>query len=247
MVMPSCSSRPTRRSPRWRGARLEWGLSASGDELTIAVAHGDTTLAGAVEAAGFALDPLAGPLVGPQRGMFHPAVPNVPPPPAGLPGTQRAGRRTGAAGRVPPRSLASAAMPFAPEVLAKIPPDATSRFTMDFYERVRKTWLYEQSLDLVAEAPDGRLVACCIVWWDPASGVAEIEPLGVVPTHRRLGLACAQCMEAATRVHSRGGHTVYINSSPDPAYPAPNATYAAAGFKLVERGRAFRRKLASGL
>ncbi len=68
--------------PEVAGALLEWGLSASGDELTIAVAHGDTTLAGAVEAAGFALDPLAGPLVGPQRGMFHPArayAPHLPP------------------------------------------------------------------------------------------------------------------------------------------------------------------------
>jgi GNAT superfamily N-acetyltransferase len=88
------------------------------------------------------------------------------------------------------------------------------------------------------------LAACCIVWWDPAIGVAEVEPLGVVPAHRRLGLAGVLCMEAAARVEARGGHTVYINSSPDPAYPAPNAAYAAAGFRLVERGRTFRRRAA---
>jgi GNAT superfamily N-acetyltransferase len=138
------------------------------------------------------------------------------------------------------------AMPLSAEALANIPPEATSRFTMDFYDRVRSTWLYDQSLDLVVEAPDGTLAACCIVWWDPATGVAEIEPLGVVPAHRRLGLAGALCMEAAGRVDARGGHTVYINSSPDPAYLAPSATYAAAGFQLVERGGAFRLKAPSG-
>ncbi|MGH9106102.1 MAG: GNAT family N-acetyltransferase [Acidimicrobiales bacterium] len=114
---------------------------------------------------------------------------------------------------------------------------------MDFYDHVRSTWLYDPSLDLVVQAPDASLAACCIVWWDPAIGVAEIEPLGVVPAHRRLGLAGALCIEAAAQVGARGGHTVYINSSPDPAYPAPNATYAAVGFELVERGRAFRRKV----
>jgi GNAT superfamily N-acetyltransferase len=233
--------------PEVAKALLEWGLSASGDELTIAVAHGDTALADTVEAAGFALDPLAGPLVGPLRAMFHPAVPTRPHLPLGY--RVRSVRDGELEARVECHREAwrPAAMPFAPEVLAKIPPDATSRFTMDFYERVRKTWLYDQNLDLVVEAPDGQLVACCIVWCDPASGVAEIEPLGVVSTHRRLGLARALCMEAATRVHSRGGHTVYINSSPDPAYPAPHAAYAAAGFQLVERGRAFRRRAASAL
>jgi GNAT superfamily N-acetyltransferase len=224
---------------------LEWALSAGGDEPTVAVANGDSAMADAVEAAGFVPDPNAGPLVGPQRGMFHPAIPKVPHLPPGY--RVRGVRDSELETRVVCHREAwrPAAMPLPPEVLAQIPPEATSHFTMDSYECVRKTWLYDQSLDLVVEAPDGGLVACCIVWWDPSSGVAEIEPLGVVPGHRRRGLARALCMEAATRVHSRGGHTVYINSAPDPSYPAPNATYSAAGFILVERGQAFRRKAAS--
>ncbi|MGC2174407.1 MAG: GNAT family N-acetyltransferase [Acidimicrobiales bacterium] len=96
------------------------------------------------------------------------------------------------------------------------------------------------------EASDGSLAACCIVWWDPAIGVAEIEPLGVVPAHRRLGLAGALCAEAGARVAARGGRTVFINSSPDPAYPTPNATYAAIGFELIERGQALRRGVPRG-
>jgi ribosomal protein S18 acetylase RimI-like enzyme len=223
-------------------ALVEWGIAAGGDELSIAVAHGDEALAAAVKEAGFTPDPEAGPLVGPLLGMFRPAVPGRPRLPSGY--RVRSVRDDELEVRVECHREAwrPTAMPLPPETLAEIPPDATSSFNMDLYDRVRNTWLYDQSLDLVVEAPDGNLAACCIVWWDPAIGVAEIEPLGVVPGQRRLGLARALCTEALARVEARGGRTVFINSSPNPAYPAPSATYAAAGFELVERGRAFCRR-----
>jgi ribosomal protein S18 acetylase RimI-like enzyme len=232
--------------PEVAKALLDWGMEVGGDKLRIAVANGDDALAAVVETAGFAPDPDTGPLVGPQQGMFHPAVSQRPDLPPGY------GVRSVRDGELEARvechreAWRPAAMPLSPEALATIAPDATSRFTMDFYGRVRTTWLYDQSFDLVVEAPDGSLAACCIVWWDPAIKVAEIEPLGVVPAHRRLGLAGALCTEAESRVAARGGHTVFINSSPDPTYPAPNATYAAAGFELVKRGQALRRKSATG-
>jgi GNAT superfamily N-acetyltransferase len=221
---------------------VEWGIAVGDTDLTIAVAEGDQVLAAAVEAAGFVPDPNADGLVGPHRGMFYAAAPRRP----DLPPAYRV--RSVSDGELEARlachreAWRPAAMPVPPEVLAQVPPDATSSFTMDSYARIRSTWLYDQSLDLVVQAPDGTLAACCIVWWDPGIGVAEIEPLGVVPAHRRRGLARALCMEAATQVAGRGGHAVYVNSSPNPAYPAPNATYAAAGFKLRERGRAFSRR-----
>ncbi len=75
-------------------------------------------------------------------------------------------------------------------------PDAESSFTTEGYESVRGAWLYDQSLDLVAVVnDDGPLAACCIAWFDPSIGVCEIEPLGVVPEHRRRGLAIALCLE----------------------------------------------------
>jgi GNAT superfamily N-acetyltransferase len=102
--------------------------------------------------------------------------------------------------------------------------------------------LYEQDLDLVVEAPDGTLAACCIAWWDPAAGCAEIEPLGVAPDHRRRGLATAMCKEVAARVAALGGNQVFINTGPRPDYPAPAATYLAAGFEVVGRGHIYHRQ-----
>jgi hypothetical protein len=69
-----------------------------------------------------------------------------------------------------------------------VDPDAESSFTPAAYESVRGAWLYDPSLDLVAVSDDherGPFGACCIAWFDAATGVCEIEPMGVAPEHRR--------------------------------------------------------------
>jgi predicted GNAT family acetyltransferase len=91
----------------------------------------------------------------------------------------------------------------------------------------------------VVEASDGSLVACCIAWFDPATGVAAIEPLGVVPEHRGRGLAGALCLAVATRVTDLGGLEVFINTGPRSEYPAPARAYAKVGFDRFSRGRSY--------
>jgi GNAT superfamily N-acetyltransferase len=121
-----------------------------------------------------------------------------------------------------------------------VDPEAESSFTPAAYELVRAAWLYDRRLDLVAVADDdGRFGACCIAWFDPATGVCEIEPLGVAPEHRRRGLAIALCLEVANLVADRGGTDVYINAQPQPGYVASTAAYFAAGFELVERATTY--------
>ena len=123
-----------------------------------------------------------------------------------------------------------------------VDPDAESSFTLAAYQSVRGAWLYDGSLDLVAVADDdhnGPFGACCIAWFDPATGVCEIEPLGVAPEHRRRGLAIALCLEVAHAVHERGGTHVYINAQPQPGYVASSSAYLAAGFELVERATTY--------
>jgi ribosomal protein S18 acetylase RimI-like enzyme len=122
-----------------------------------------------------------------------------------------------------------------------VDPDAESSFTPAAYEAVRGAWLYDRRLDLVAvgDDNDGRFGACCIAWFDPATGVCEIEPLGVAPEHRRRGLAVALCLEVANLVADRGGTHVYINNQPDPGYIASTSAYFAAGFEFVERATTY--------
>ena len=123
-----------------------------------------------------------------------------------------------------------------------VDPAAESSFTPEAYAAVRGAWLYDQGLDLVAVADgddDGRFGGCCIAWFDSATGVAEIEPLGVAPEHRRRGIAVALCLEVARLVSDRGGTVVYINAQPQPGYVASSAAYFAAGFELVERATTY--------
>lgn len=130
-------------------------------------------------------------------------------------------------------------LPWHPDHRPPTAADATSSFTEHLYERVRRTWLYDAAFDLVAVAADGTFAACCIVWFDPASGTAEIEPLGVDPAHRRRGLAGALCDEAAARVAAAWGRQVVVNIGPSITYPAPAGAYAKARFETVERGSTY--------
>jgi len=124
-----------------------------------------------------------------------------------------------------------------------VDPDAESSFTPVAYEAVQGAWLYDQSLDLVAVADDdhGRFAACCIAWFDPATAVCEIEPLGVAPAHRRRGIAVALCLEVAKLVADRGGTHVFINAQPQPGYIASTSAYFAVGFQLMERATTYAR------
>ena len=134
------------------------------------------------------------------------------------------------------RSWRPADLPWHPDHRPPMSPDAVSPFDEERFARVERLPLYDRSLDLVVEAPGGELVACCTAWLDPELGVAEIEPLGVVPSHRRIGLAGALCLEVSARVAERGGREVFINAGPRPDYPASGAAYAKAGFEARVRG-----------
>lgn len=130
-------------------------------------------------------------------------------------------------------------MPWPVGARAQIDPEATSSFTEEKYARCRATWLYDPDFDLVAVAADGRFAASCLAWFDPRTGVAEVEPMGVHADHRRKGIAGALCHEVAKRVAALGGSQVFINSGPNAGYPAPPAAYTKAGFRTVRRGMTY--------
>jgi hypothetical protein len=51
-----------------------------------------------------------------------------------------------------------------------------SRVTEGGYRTVMAAWPYRADLDWVVEAPDGSLVANCLIWLDERNGVGELEP-----------------------------------------------------------------------
>lgn len=132
-------------------------------------------------------------------------------------------------------------LPFHPDHDPHLDESWSSSFTLDAYHRVQDTHLYDTQFDLVVQAPDGSLAGCCIGWLDATTGWTEIEPLGVVPAHRRRGLAAALCAEIAARTASAGGHHVFINTGSSNSYPGPYRAYQKAGFTPFVPGQTLTR------
>ena len=199
--------------------------------LQVAVASGDEALRDAAGAAGFTPDE-------PWWGSWRQASIDDRPTVLARGCVVRAMREDERDARtdVHRRAWRPADLPWHPDHRPPTSPDATSSFGADDFSRVERTPLYDRSLDLVVETPDGDLVACATAWLDPELAVAEIEPLGVVASHRRIGLAGALCLEVSARVAERGGREVFINAGPREAYPASGLAYAKAGFAPRVRG-----------
>ena len=218
---------------------VEWCLAATDAEhLDVSLSDHDDGLVAAFVGAGFKLRSDLDPIVG----MFRPAHDPLSPPPCPQGYSIRATTPGEVTARVEAHRAAwlPSALPWHPDHCPDQAPTATSSYDLVAHEQVTRTTLYDLGLDLVVEAPDGSLVGCCIVWLDPRLGVAEIEPLGIHPSHRRKGLAGALCYEAVARVARRGGSEVFINTGPRKAYPAPSAAYARAGFAVRPLGRRYR-------
>lgn len=224
-------------APDVADALLEWAISTAGaTALAVTVYEGDEALRSAVTRTGFvkrASDKAVG--------MFRAATSARVVLPDGFAVRSVRPGESDSRVQVHRDSWRPLTLPWPGAVPATVTAETTSRFTAEDYERVCRTWLYDPAWDLVVEAPDGSLAACCIAWWDPVTKCAEIEPLGVVPAHRRRGLATALCMRVLAQVAEAGGEQVFINVGPRADYPAPAATYLAAGFEVVGRGDIYER------
>ena len=99
---------------------------------------------------------------------------------------------------------------------------------------------YLADLDLVAEAPDGRLVAFCVCWLSEGLGPAgQIEPLGVHTDYRSLGVGRAILSEGLRRLYLHGAARVYVET--DKYRNAALQVYEAAGFRTTQDVLVFRK------
>lgn len=114
-------------------------------------------------------------------------------------------------------------------------PEHPSRVTTTSYAAVMATPAYRADLDWVAVAGDGTWVASCLVWLDPATGVALLEPVGCAPEHRRRGLAAAVSIAALHAARDAGATRALVCPRGDRGYPAPQALYRGLGFTPNEQ------------
>ena len=74
---------------------------------------------------------------------------------------------------------------------------------------------YKEDLDIVAVDSVGNFAAFCTVRMDPLSRIAELEPVGTHPDHRKLGLGRAVICEALRRLEKyKPSAMVIIGAAP---------------------------------
>ncbi len=115
----------------------------------------------------------------------------------------------------------------------------SERLQASVYRRLIASRLYRGTFDVVAVAPTGALAAFALGWFDPETGTAELEPVGVAPAWRRRGLARAVCTEALRRMREAGASTgvVYAHAE-DPITPRLTASL---GLRVVDRNLGYAR------
>jgi GNAT superfamily N-acetyltransferase len=106
---------------------------------------------------------------------------------------------------------------------------ASSQFSTEAYRSLIALPVYDPTLDMLAEAPDGSLAASCICWADEASGVGVFEPVGVALAHRGRRLASAIMREALLRLKARGHLEARVGAAH--FNHAAIAAYRATGFE----------------
>jgi mycothiol synthase len=81
--------------------------------------------------------------------------------------------------------------------------------------------LYRRDLDMVAVAPDGQVVAYCVLWYDDVTRTGLFDPVAVMPEYQRRGLARAIMVEAMRRAKNMGATLATVSGYGE----AANALY----------------------
>jgi mycothiol synthase len=87
---------------------------------------------------------------------------------------------------------------------------------------------YHEELDIVAVDPHGKFAAFCTARIDPVSKIAELEPVGTHPDHRRCGLGKAVICESLKRLEKYQPSAIVILGAA--ASDAARRLYESVGF-----------------
>ena len=94
---------------------------------------------------------------------------------------------------------------------------------------------------MVAGAADGGLAAFCIGWLpeDENGKRGQIEPMGVHPDFRHLGLGRAILSEGLRRLYEQGAQEIFVET--DSYRDAAFALYESVGFRVAKDVLVFRK------
>lgn len=101
---------------------------------------------------------------------------------------------------------------------------------LERYLRFMRSPVYDPDRDLVAVDESG-IVGAFMIWWADRSGVAEIEPFGTHPEHRRLGVGRALIYYGLRRMRDAGMSLARVVTESD-RFPAA-VFYDSVGFERV--------------
>ncbi len=88
----------------------------------------------------------------------------------------------------------------------------TKNMTVEWRLRTLMHPAHRPDLDIVVEAPDGRLAAFCIGWFDDALQAGHVEPLGCHPDFCRYALGRVVLSEELHRLQARGARQIYVET-----------------------------------
>ncbi len=71
---------------------------------------------------------------------------------------------------------------------------------------------FNKELTLAVQAPDGRFVSYCGMWYEPRTDYAIVEPVATDPDFRRRGLGRAVVLEGVRRCGELGAKVAYVGS-----------------------------------
>jgi GNAT superfamily N-acetyltransferase len=95
--------------------------------------------------------------------------------------------------------------------------------------RLRQCSLYDPSLDLAVDSPDGQAAGYALFWFDPVTEVGLVEPMRVEDAYRRRGLARAMLTAGLDRLAKRGARRLKVGYGTD----AARGLYVGAGFRVT--------------
>ena len=107
-------------------------------------------------------------------------------------------------------------------------------------ERLSECSLYDPSMDLFVEAPDGSVAAYGLFWPDPVTGVGLVEPMRTEDAHQNLGLGRHILTAGIERLAESGCTRMKITYMDN--NPVSRHIYRSAGFQPGDTSRSYRRR-----